>query len=156
MFIASPFKQSRHNSSRHPRPHSCPIPTSHFHQQIRLRKPTAGKMPIKIGPFIVDSTVSQSRPQTGQLRSGRLKPLLGWQGQEKPVIDDCVGIISTKFVAPDSRQESQRWPPCHCLVESWNQLRPPPSSRATSPTDFQLSPLSLPFPCLRKKACCPQ
>jgi hypothetical protein len=54
-------------------------------------------MPIKIGPFIVDSTVSQSRPQTGQLRSGRLKPLLGWQGQEKPVIDDCVGIISSKL-----------------------------------------------------------
>ena len=28
---------------------------------------------------------------------GRLKPLLGWQGQEKPVINHCVGIMSCEL-----------------------------------------------------------
>ena len=50
---------------------SCPVPVARFRPQSTSRKPNDGQMPVKIGPFVLDSAEPRSRPQTGRLRSGR-------------------------------------------------------------------------------------
>ncbi|XP_062515034.1 uncharacterized protein LOC134190595 isoform X2 [Corticium candelabrum] len=130
MLFLAPFKQSRHQMFRQRRPYSCSVSASHSYQQNVLKQSLT---PVKGGPFL-DQTWTQNRPKTGRLLSGKLRPLLGRCGWPKPRIDHCVGILSSTLMTSETRELTHQQPVSHHYrSDSRNLLRPPPSSRATSP-----------------------